>query len=209
MASTRRLTANLAADVAGYCRHGRGWGRSLADKISVRERTRSGFVAMIVGSGLALGQLAATPAVADDTAARWQVLEPHFRNYRPSGAGPFPVILMVSGCSGFTPSIAPQVYTRAAESWRSKGYVVVFVDYLSACGLPNCRGSGAVNAVEGLPRGFCATAARHRASGARLSRSAPRFRCFRPASPMPSSVPRSSAIMRRPPRRRRARSNNS
>jgi dienelactone hydrolase len=25
---------------------------------------------------------------------------------------------------------------------------VVFVDYLSARGLPNCRGSGAVNAVE-------------------------------------------------------------
>jgi dienelactone hydrolase len=61
---------------------------------------------------------------------------------------PFPAILMVSGCSGFTPSIAPQVYTRAAERWRSKGYVVVFVDYLSVRGLPNCRGLGAVNAVE-------------------------------------------------------------
>ena len=109
--------------------------------------TRSGFVAMIFASGLALGQLAALPAAADDTARR-QALEPYFRNYRPSGAGPFPAILMVSGCSGFTPSIAPQVYTRAAESWRSKGYVVVFVDYLSARGLPNCRGSGAVNAVE-------------------------------------------------------------
>jgi hypothetical protein len=181
---------------------------------------------------------------------------------------PFPAILMVSGCSGFTPSIAPQVYTRAAERWRSKGYVVVFVDYLSVRGLPNCRGLGAVNAVEigrdvlavarylrgqpyvkasqisavgwslggrcgargtrsidrgreqsitgrrrllpllprpsamagqraciepdgrpgrsstpgGLPKGFCATAARHRASGARLSGSTPRFRCFRPAS---------------------------
>ena len=110
--------------------------------------TRAGFVAMIVGSGLAPGQLAALPAAADDTAARRQALEPYFRNYRPSGAGPFPTILMVSGCSGFTPSIAPQVYTRAAERWRSKGYVVVFVDYLSARGLPNCRGSGAVNAVE-------------------------------------------------------------
>src|SRR6516162_9133753 len=31
---------------------------------------------------------------------------------------------------------------------RSKGYVVVFVDYLSARGLLNCRGSGAVNAVD-------------------------------------------------------------
>jgi len=110
--------------------------------------TRSGFVAMIFASGLALGQLAALPAAADETAARQKALEPYFRNYRPSGAGPFPAILMVSGCSGFTPSIAPQVYTRAAESWRSKGYVVVFVDYLSARGLPNCRGSGAVNAVE-------------------------------------------------------------
>jgi Transposase DDE domain len=87
-------------------------------------------------------------AAADDAAARRQALEPYFRNYRRSGAGPFPAILMVSGCSGFTPSIAPQVYTRAAESWRSKGYVVVFVDYLAARRLANCRGSGAVNAVE-------------------------------------------------------------
>ena len=227
--------------------------------------TRSGFVAMIVGSALALGQLVALPAAADDAAARRQALEPYFRNYRPSGAGPFPAILMVSGCSGFTPSIAPQVYTRAAERWRSKGYVVVFVDYLSARGLPNCprfgrgersrdrqgrtgrrplsartalregfsdfrggldargrRGARGTRSIDrrreqpiavrrrllpllprpsamagqgacieldgrprrsrtagGLPTGLCATAARHRASGARLSGSTPRFRYFR------------------------------
>ena len=72
--------------------------------------TRSSFVAMIVGSCLTLAQLAAVPAAADETAARQQALEPYFRSCRPSGAGPFPAILMVSGCSGFTPSIAPQVY---------------------------------------------------------------------------------------------------
>src|SRR5262249_36493218 len=124
--------------------------KAVGDKISVRERsmTRSGFLAMIIGSGLALGQLAALPAAADDAVARRQALEPYFRNYRPSGAGPFPAILMVSGCSGVAPSIAPQAYTRAAERRRSKGYVVVFVDSLSARGLPNCRGSRVVNAVE-------------------------------------------------------------
>jgi hypothetical protein len=45
--------------------------------------TRSGFVAMIVGSGLALGQLVALAAAADDTAVPRQALEPYFRNYTP------------------------------------------------------------------------------------------------------------------------------
>ena len=49
---------------------------------------RSGFVGMIVRSGLVLGQLAALPAAADDAAARRQALEPYFRNYRPSGPQP-------------------------------------------------------------------------------------------------------------------------
>src|SRR6516225_9034484 len=52
-----------------------------------RSMTRSGFVAMIVGSGLALGQLVALPAAADDAAARRQALEPYFRNYRQVSPG--------------------------------------------------------------------------------------------------------------------------
>src|SRR5262249_48226694 len=54
----------------------------------------------------------------------------------------------VSGCSGFAPSIAPQAYTRAAESWLSKGYVVVFVDYLAARHLANCRSSAILTLAE-------------------------------------------------------------
>ena len=101
-----------------------------------------------VGLGLMLGQLATTVIADDDLTARRQALEPFFRTYRPSGAGPFPVLLFVSGCSGFAPSIAPQAYTRAAESWLSRGYVVVFVDYLAARHLANCRSSPMLTLVE-------------------------------------------------------------
>src|SRR5215831_7095890 len=89
-------------------------------------------IVIAVGLGLMLGHLATTVIADDALTARRQALEPFFRTYRPSGAGPFPALLFVSGCSGFAPSIAPQAYTRAAESWLSRGYVVVFVDYLAA-----------------------------------------------------------------------------
>jgi dienelactone hydrolase len=56
--------------------------------------------------------------------------------------------LFVSGSSGFAPSIAPQAYTRAAESWLSRGYVVVFVDYLAARHLANCPNSAMLTLVE-------------------------------------------------------------
>jgi len=61
MASPRRLTAILVADVAGYSvlwvRKEKAVGGQ--DISQERSMTRSGFVAMIVGSGLALAQLAA------------------------------------------------------------------------------------------------------------------------------------------------------
>src|SRR5215472_10986692 len=104
-------------------------------------------IVIAVGLGLMLGQLATT-VIADDLTARRQALEPFFRTHRPSGVGPFPALLFVSGCSGFAPSIAPQAYARAAESWLSRGYVVVFVDYLAARHLATCRSSAMLTLVE-------------------------------------------------------------
>ena len=107
-------------------------------------------VVIAVGLGLMLGQLATTVIADDDMTARRQALEPFFRTHRPSGVGPFPALLFVSGCSGFAPSIAPQAYTRAAERWLSRGYVVVFVDYLAARHLANCRSSAMLTLVAAV-----------------------------------------------------------
>jgi dienelactone hydrolase len=50
-------------------------------------------------------------------------------------------VVFVSGCSGFTPSIAPKVYERFAEQLRSQGYTVVFADYLGRRNLKSCAGT--------------------------------------------------------------------
>ncbi len=96
--------------------------------------------ALAIGLGLALGQVAASAVAADDMTARRQSLEPYFRMYRADGAGPFPALLFVSGCSGFAHGTSAQIYTAMAEGWRAKGYVVVFVDYLAARGMGRCSG---------------------------------------------------------------------
>jgi dienelactone hydrolase len=116
-------------------------------------RERGMRVAPLIAFGISL--LVVSPVLtieqapaADDAGARQLRLQPYLRLYRPSGTGRSPALLFVSGCSGFAPSIAPQFYTRAAESWRAKGYAVAFVDYLAARGLANCRGSAALTLSE-------------------------------------------------------------
>ncbi len=94
--------------------------------------------AFAIGLGLAALHVAASATADDDTTARRQSLEPYFRDYRPNGPGPFPAILLVSGCNGFAPRTAPRIYTDLAEGWRARGYVVVFVDYLAARGMNRC-----------------------------------------------------------------------
>jgi dienelactone hydrolase len=79
-------------------------------------------------------------AAAEDISARLKTLVPYFHTYRPSGLGPFPAILFVPGCLGFTPRAAPPAYTRLADAWKADGFAVVFVDFLRARGMTACHG---------------------------------------------------------------------
>jgi dienelactone hydrolase len=63
---------------------------------------------------------------------------PDYRTFQPHGAGPHPAVVFASGCSGFTPSVAPKAYERAAERLRDQGYLVLFADYLGRRGLESC-----------------------------------------------------------------------
>lgn len=75
-------------------------------------------------------------ACAADMATLQTRLAPHYRTRRPEGPGPFAAILLVPGCGGITPG-----RIRTAEELQGHGYVVTFVDYLSARGLQTaCRG---------------------------------------------------------------------
>ena len=44
-----------------------------------------------------------------------QAADGGYKVFRPDGAGPHPAIAFLSGCSGFTPSVAPKAYERVAE----------------------------------------------------------------------------------------------
>jgi dienelactone hydrolase len=57
----------------------------------------------------------------------------------PQGAGPFPVVLLVPGCSGFTAFNGVNLYEERARDLVDAGYAVVFVDYLGKRGLDTCR----------------------------------------------------------------------
>src|SRR5215469_2847322 len=79
-------------------------------------------------------------AATDKPEPRLQALEPYFHTYRPDGPGPFPAVLFAPGCYGFSYRDSAQAYADLAESWRIKGYVVVFVDYIKSRGEQICDG---------------------------------------------------------------------
>jgi len=79
-----------------------------------------------------------------------QTVEGGYKIFRPEGPGPHPAVVFLSGCSGFTPSFAPKHYELVAEQFRTKGYVVVFADYLGRRGLTDCFGFGASDAAGDL-----------------------------------------------------------
>ena len=79
-----------------------------------------------------------------------QTVEGGYKIFRPEGPRPHPAVVFLSGCSGFTPSFAPKHYELVAEQFRTKGYVVVFADYLGRRGLTDCFGFGASDAAGDL-----------------------------------------------------------
>ena len=78
--------------------------------------------------------LGVSPGVAQMPGAKQRV-------FRPDGPGPYPVVMLVPGCDGFAPPLAPRLYERRAAEFRGRGYLVVFVDYLGSRGLKSCAGS--------------------------------------------------------------------
>lgn len=104
----------------------------IQDKVLVDRRIVQRLSSIIAGA--AILTLSVSPGLA-------QTPEAKARIFRPDGPGPHPAALFVSGCDGFAPSMAPKLYERRAAEFRSRGYVVVFVDYLERRGLKSCAGS--------------------------------------------------------------------
>lgn len=72
------------------------------------------------------------------SAALAQAADGGYRVFRPEGAGPHPAVAFVSGCSGFAPAWSRTFYERVAETFRARGHIVLFVDYVGRRGLQNC-----------------------------------------------------------------------
>lgn len=76
----------------------------------------------------------------DDTVdfeGRISRLTPYFKTQFPSGTGPFPAMIMVTGCSGFHDERFSASYDRDGNRFVELGYVVTRVDFVRAHGLDN------------------------------------------------------------------------
>jgi dienelactone hydrolase len=67
-------------------------------------------------------------------------LPPHFKMLKPDGKGPFPAVMMVSGCSGFNTPLGKPYYDSVQARLRDMGFVVLRVDYLAVRGHRSCAG---------------------------------------------------------------------
>lgn len=71
---------------------------------------------------------------------RSAVAQADYRVSRPADGTRAPVVLLVSGCSGFVAFNGLNIYDYRAEQLVGEGYAVVYVDYLRKRGLTTCGG---------------------------------------------------------------------
>jgi len=74
-------------------------------------------------------------------------LSKHYRLERPDGAGPFPSVMMVPGCSGFNANFQKEFYDSVQNQLVALGFVTLRVDYLAARNLSSCAGTVSADAV--------------------------------------------------------------
>ena len=67
-----------------------------------------------------------------------ELLSKHYRLEKPDGAGPFPSVMMVSGCSGFDAKFQKAHYDSVQNQLVELGFVTLRVDYLAARNFSTC-----------------------------------------------------------------------
>ncbi len=70
-------------------------------------------------------------------------LKPYLKMTKPKGAGPFPAILMMSGCSGFGVATMNSRFRKLQFQFTALGFLVVRIDSLKARGQRTC-GTGVI-----------------------------------------------------------------
>lgn len=91
-----------------------------------------------------LALVAASPA----QGASINRLEQYVKLEKPTGEGPFPVVLLLPGCKGFHTRVGGPYYDSVESNLIKDGYVVARVDYFSANDQESCN-NGAVSIARG------------------------------------------------------------
>ena len=71
-------------------------------------------------------------AQSDENTNHRELLAKYYRLDKPKGEGPFPAVLLVSGCSGFNAKFGKKHYDRVQSQLSELGFVTLRVDYLAA-----------------------------------------------------------------------------
>jgi len=85
-------------------------------------------------------------AAADNTKIG-ELLSKHYQLKKPDGAGPFPAVMLVSGCSGFHANFQKEFYDGVQSKLVALGFVTLRVDYLAARNFSSCAGTILTNEV--------------------------------------------------------------
>jgi dienelactone hydrolase len=81
-----------------------------------------------------------TPTIqAADNADHSELLSKHYRLEKPDGTGPFPVVMMVPGCSGFDAKLQKMHYDRVQKRLVELGFVTLRVNSLAVRSATSCR----------------------------------------------------------------------
>ena len=75
---------------------------------------------------------------ADENAKHIELLSKYYRLEKPTGAGPFPAVMMVSGCSGFDAEFGKKTYDNVQRQLVELGFVTLRINYLAARNLKIC-----------------------------------------------------------------------
>jgi len=76
---------------------------------------------------------------ATDDVGHQERLSNHYRLEKPEGAGPFPAVMIVPGCSGFQAEFTKEYYDGVQKRLVESGFVTLRVDSLAARNATNCR----------------------------------------------------------------------
>ena len=79
-----------------------------------------------------------TDTHAENRAGHLELLSQHFRLEKPKGEGPFPAVIMVSGCSGFDADFAKAHYDSVQRQLVDLGFATLRVDFLSVRNANSC-----------------------------------------------------------------------